>query len=665
MGWSEGVFQQELMALYTAYRQGRANPLPPLRVQYADFPLWQREWLAQGVLAKGLTYWTAQLAGIPAELELPKDRPRTAAQTFEAESCEVELSAAQSAGLTRLSQENNATLYMTLLAGMAVLLARYSGQDDIVVGTPIANRQDAALEDLIGFFVNTLVMRTRVTPGLCGRDLLAAVRQTALAAYEHQDVPFERLVQELGPERSLSRTLVFQVLFAVQNAPSEPPRLPDLEVQAVAGAGPRTRFDLEVHVRMREGRILVGWLYKRDLFDRWRMEQMAAQYVRVLEALAADPDQDVGRIDVLGPAAHRQIVETWNDTAVAFPRARETLGFLTLNRRSPAPFTPDELSWSAQAAAQAAIALENALAFREIAALKDRLAREHLPRGRNSRRPAFRRRRRRKQGAETHPESSWYGGGDRRERVVARRDGHRKGAHRASRSRGKRAPRPIAGDRQLRHVARGAARERVVRPRGCRTRRHPARARADGLGDWRRGRRGRGAWPHTHIARLDDAAPRHRPTKACRRCESRRSRPLTGIALSGARRDSVPTNITIVQTGDFVRAKPDGRLDFDTSRKLLVGVVSAMRTTEEHNALIDTRAAAPARLSKTDLWNLGVAAGTQPALDEGELRAGPLDKQDDAELFEDVARVEGANVRAFPDFESAISWLIMHGQARM
>src|SRR5262249_22982082 len=142
---------------------------------------------------------------------------------------------------------------------------------------------------------------------------------TALEAYEHQDVPFERVVEELAPERSLSRTPVFQVLFAVQNAPWEPPRLQDLAVDAVTGANLRTRFDMEVHVWTREGRIGVRWLYNRDLFDRWRMEQMVAQYVRVLEAVAGDPDQAVGRTDVLGAAEQRRIVEEWNDTAVEFP----------------------------------------------------------------------------------------------------------------------------------------------------------------------------------------------------------------------------------------------------------------------------------------------------------------------------------------------------------
>jgi acyl carrier protein len=196
-GWSEGVFNHELMVLYEAFGEGRENPLRPLSVQYADFALWQRRWLDGGALDRGLSYWKQQLAGIPARLELPADRPRPAMQTFVGEACSMTLSAVQVAGLKRLSQDHQSTLYMTLLAVFGMLLSRYSGQDDIVVGSPIANRQEEQLEALIGFFVNSLVMRVRLQGEMSFRELLSGVRQTALAAYEHQDVPFERLVEEL------------------------------------------------------------------------------------------------------------------------------------------------------------------------------------------------------------------------------------------------------------------------------------------------------------------------------------------------------------------------------------------------------------------------------------------------------------------------------------
>ena len=218
-GWSQGVFNREFMVLYERYREGRENPLKVLEVQYADFAIWQRRWLESGALSEGLSYWKEKLQGIPERLELPTDRPRPVMQTFGAEACHVKVSAELTAALKQLSQENQATLYMTLLSGFAILLSRYSGQDDVVVGSPIANRQEEQLEELIGFFVNTLVMRARVKGGMSFQDLLSQVRATALEAYEHQDVPFERIVEELAPERSLNTTPVFQVVFALQNAP--------------------------------------------------------------------------------------------------------------------------------------------------------------------------------------------------------------------------------------------------------------------------------------------------------------------------------------------------------------------------------------------------------------------------------------------------------------
>ena len=246
-GWSAGIFNREFAVLYEAYREGREDPLKPLAVQYADFALWQRSWLEGGALDEGLGYWKKQLAGMPEQLELPTDRPRPAVRTFEAEACQQVVSAAQVAGLKRLSEEHQATLYMTLLAAFGVLLSRYSGQDDIVVGSPIANRQEVQLEEMIGFFVNTLVMRMRVKGEMSFGELMGEVRKTALEAYQHQEIPFERLVEELSPERSLNRTPVFQVSFALQNAPWVPAHLKGLEVEPVRGGELRVRFDLEVH----------------------------------------------------------------------------------------------------------------------------------------------------------------------------------------------------------------------------------------------------------------------------------------------------------------------------------------------------------------------------------------------------------------------------------
>jgi hypothetical protein len=221
-GWSCGVFDREFALLYEAFRTGCENPLPALPVQYADFALWQRQWLDEEALQEGLEYWKQQLAGIPEQLSLPTDRPRPVWQTYAAEVCTASFPAERLHALKRFNQGQQATLYMTLLAVFGVLLERYSGQQDIVVGSPIANRQETQLEQLVGFFVNSLVLRLRVQPEQSFRELLGAVRTTALEAYRQQDVPFERLVEELAPERNLNATPLFQVAFALQNAPESP-----------------------------------------------------------------------------------------------------------------------------------------------------------------------------------------------------------------------------------------------------------------------------------------------------------------------------------------------------------------------------------------------------------------------------------------------------------
>jgi len=360
-GWSEGVFNREFTVLYEAYREGRENPLKPLAVQYADFALWQRQWLEKGTLSAGLAYWKRQLEGIPERLELPTDRPRPPLQTFAAEACHVRLNAKQSEELKRLSQAHQATLYMTLLAAFGTLLGRYSGQEDIVVGSPIANRQEAQLEELIGFFVNSLVMRVRVKEEMSFDALLGEVRRTALEAYQHQDVPFERLVDELAPTRSLNTTPIFQVVFALQNAPWEPQRLKELDVKSVRGDDLQVRFDLEAHAWEREGEIGLYWLYNRDLFDRWRIEQMMRHYVRLLEAMAPDPKQRIGRVELLDEKERRQILEEWNRTAQETPEATLPDLFEEQVRK-----TPDKV---------AVVCGEEELSYRELNERADRLAR--------------------------------------------------------------------------------------------------------------------------------------------------------------------------------------------------------------------------------------------------------------------------------------------------
>ncbi len=314
-GWSHAVFNREFAALYESFHQGGENPLPPLPVQYADFALWQRKWLDKAAVARQLDYWKSQLAGIPEELDIPKDRPRPAIQTFIAEKHVAVLPADQLAALHHAAQSKQATLYMALLAGFAVLMERYSGQRDIVVGSPIANRREVQLEQLIGFFVNSLVLRMKVERQDSFSDLLSAVRSTALEAYQHQDVPFERLVEELSPQRSLNRTPIYQVVFALQNAPAASQKLLGLQIEGLAPDQLSARFDLEVFAYEHKGAVEFYWLYNRDLFDRWRIRQMADQFVRVLVEVGAQPERPLTQFELLTSQERRQLVVEWNQTA--------------------------------------------------------------------------------------------------------------------------------------------------------------------------------------------------------------------------------------------------------------------------------------------------------------------------------------------------------------
>jgi len=295
-GWSLGVFMREFRDLYEAYLQGRENPLAELPLQFADFALWQRQTAQQGLLNEDLRFWKEHLAGIPEELEIPRDRERPAVQTFAADACAITLPVEKVAAM---KQCGRSTLYMTLLAAFAVLMYRYSGQDDIVVGSPIANRQDERLEGLIGFFANMLAMRLRVDSNATFRELLDQVREFALEAYRHQDVPFERVLEELSVNRSLNRTPVFQVIFALQNASSGLQELKGLKVEELGAEAWTARFDLEVNAIERNGQLDIVWIYNRDLFDRGRIEQMARDYEGLLSAALQDLDQPVRHLGTL------------------------------------------------------------------------------------------------------------------------------------------------------------------------------------------------------------------------------------------------------------------------------------------------------------------------------------------------------------------------------
>jgi aspartate racemase len=321
-GWSMGVFFRELAALYEAFSGGRSSSLPDLPIQYADFAHWQRQWFKGKVLEQQLSYWKRQISGSPPVLELPTDRPRPPIQTYNGATCSVTLSRELTDALKALSRREEITLFMTLLAAFQTLLHRYTGQDDILVGTPIANRNRVELEGLIGFFVNMLVMRTDLSGDPRFRELLGRVRDVALGAYEHQDLPFEKLVEELHPERDMSRTPIFQVAFQLRNVPKSPLQFPGLKVDDFGGDNPISKFDLSVDVAEHGGELSCLFEYNTDLFDAATMERMAGHFHTLLEGVAVDPDRKISALPLLTEAENRQLQVEWNDTRVDLPMDR-------------------------------------------------------------------------------------------------------------------------------------------------------------------------------------------------------------------------------------------------------------------------------------------------------------------------------------------------------
>jgi len=318
-GWSMGIFYRELSALYIAFSKGNPSPLPDLPVQYADFSVWQRQWLQGKKLEEQFAFWKEQLNNI-STLELPTDRPRPSVQTFCGAEHKVEFSENITEALRDLGRKEGATLFMILLAAFQSLLHRYTGQENIVVGTPIANRNREEIEGLIGFFVNTLVMRTDTSGDPTFRELLKGVRKTALGAYAHQDLPFEKLVGELQPERDMSRNPLFQVIFAMQNVPFPNLEMPGLMLRPMDRGTAMSKFDLEVYVWEESERLKGSFVYNTDLFDSATIERMAGHYQRVLEGIAADPDQRLSELPLLTDAELHQLLMEWNETAVEYPR---------------------------------------------------------------------------------------------------------------------------------------------------------------------------------------------------------------------------------------------------------------------------------------------------------------------------------------------------------
>ncbi|MFP5271127.1 amino acid adenylation domain-containing protein [Coleofasciculus sp.] len=319
-GWSMGILIRELSSLYQAFCTGKPNPLAPLPIQYADFAIWQRDWLTGEVLDNQLSYWQKQLQGSPALLELPTNYPRPSQQTFRGTRQRFQLNLELTQQLKSLSQKAEATLFMTLLAGFATLLYRYSSQSDIVIGSPIANRNRREIESLIGFFVNALALRINLEGNPSFKELLAQVKQVALEGYAHQDLPFEKLVEAIQPERSLSYSPIFQVVFVLQNAPLGNLELPEITLTRLEIETETAKFDLLLSMQETEQGLTGVWEYNQDLFAGETITRMSEQFQTLLAGIVAHPEQSVSQLPILTEAQRHQLLVEWNNTQTDYPR---------------------------------------------------------------------------------------------------------------------------------------------------------------------------------------------------------------------------------------------------------------------------------------------------------------------------------------------------------
>ncbi|MBC7541698.1 MAG: amino acid adenylation domain-containing protein, partial [Candidatus Sericytochromatia bacterium] len=313
-GWSIGVLVDETAALYAAYAAGAASPLPELAIQYADYAVWQRSWLQGEPLSDLVTYWKGKLSGDLVPLPLPTDRPRPAQQSFAGSVRRLTLPPALGHSLSTLGQRHGATLYMVLLAAYQTLLYRLSNQSDIIVASPIAGRTQTALENQVGFFVNTLAMRTDVAAGTAFTALLDQVKQTSLEAFAHQDLPFEMLVQEVQPERSLSHPPIAQAMFTLQESAERRLQLGDLQLDVVPAAQRTAKFDLTLSVITGEAGLETEWEYNTDLFDGETVDRWMGHFQTLLAAIVAAPETAVDRLDILTATEVTHLLVDWNRT---------------------------------------------------------------------------------------------------------------------------------------------------------------------------------------------------------------------------------------------------------------------------------------------------------------------------------------------------------------
>ncbi|MEO1432874.1 MAG: amino acid adenylation domain-containing protein [Cyanobacteria bacterium J06633_8] len=321
-GWSMEVLVKEIATLYAAFSQNLPSPLTPLEIQYADFAVWQREWLQGEVLETQLGYWKQQLGGTLPVIQLPTDFPRSRVQSFRGDTVSFKLSSEISDKLKSIAKAEEATLFMTLLAGFKVLLYRYTGQADIIIGSPIANRNRAELEGLIGFFVNTLVLRTDLNQNPTFESVLQRVRQVTWDAYEHQDLPFEKLVEELHPERDLSYNPLFQIKFRLENPPTEKIEIPGLTLSSLGQVNSTAKLDLSLDMYETPDGLVGGFEYNKDLFAETTIKRMVGHFCTLLEGITNQPNQPIGDLPLLTPREQQQILVEWNQTQKEFSQQK-------------------------------------------------------------------------------------------------------------------------------------------------------------------------------------------------------------------------------------------------------------------------------------------------------------------------------------------------------
>ncbi|MEH2147515.1 non-ribosomal peptide synthetase [Nostoc sp.] len=317
-GWSMGVFVRELREVYTAFTQGQTPNLAPLPIKYSDYANWQRNWLQGEVLETQIDYWKNQLSDAPPLLELPTDYPRPALQSYRGDRYTYSLTPELTNAVKTFSQQQGASLFMTLLAALSILLSRYSRQNDLCIGSPIANRTHSQTEGLIGFFVNTLVLRNQIQPEQSFIEFLQHTRLTCLDAYSHQDIPFEVLVENLQPERSMSHNPLFQMMFALENNESPDLSLPGLEIEWLGVKGAIAKFDLSLMVMEYDNQLNCSWEYATDLFEKVTIQGMAKQFEVLLKGIIDNPQQPIKTLPLMTAAELLQL-QRWNQTQTDYP----------------------------------------------------------------------------------------------------------------------------------------------------------------------------------------------------------------------------------------------------------------------------------------------------------------------------------------------------------